>query len=58
VLKELKKMKAPADLIKVKYELGVTEYRKLPSDLLALVNTVLTTKPGTPALELIPPKGM
>lgn len=60
ILKELKKAKAPASLIKTKYELSVTDYKKLEMDdaVRSLVDSILTTKPGTPALELIQPKGM
>lgn len=60
ILKELKKAKAPSTLIKTKYELSVTDYKKLEMDDAArsLIDSILTTKPGTAALELIPPKGM
>jgi len=58
LLKELKKAKAPSSLIKTKYELSVTDYKKLDDEIRSLVDSILTTKPGTPALELIQPKGM
>ena len=60
ILKELKKAKAPSTLIKTKYELSVTDYKKLEMDdaVRSLIDSILTTKPGTAALELIPPKGM
>jgi len=56
VLKALKKAKAPETLIKTKYELGIADYRKLDDDTRAIVDAILTTKPGTPALELHQPK--
>ena len=60
ILKELKKAKAPSTLIKTKYELSVTDYKKLEMDdaVRSLIDSILTTKPVTAALELIPPKGM
>lgn len=58
LLKDLKKMKAPPTLIKTKYELSVGDYKKLDDAIRAAVDKVLTTKPGTPSMELIPPKGM
>lgn len=60
ILKELKKANAPASLIKTKYELSVTDYKKLEMDdaVRSLVDSILTTQRGTPALELIQPKGM
>lgn len=58
VLKELKKAKAPATLIRAKYELSIADYRKLDDKQQALVDAILTTKPGAPSLELIPPKSM
>lgn len=56
VLKQLKKLKAD-NAVKVKYELSVTVYRQLDAESKALVDTVLTTKPGAPSLELVGPKG-
>lgn len=53
LLKALKKT-AP-DLIKTKYELSAAEYRKLDEATLTLVDAALTTKPGTPSMELIAP---
>jgi hypothetical protein len=57
-LKLLKKAKAPITLIKTKYELSVTDYKKLDDTVRGIVDTIITTKPGTPAMELVPPKGM
>lgn len=58
ILKDLKKQKL-GDLIKVKYELSVTDYKKLAEDdpAKAVIDAILTTKPGAPSLELIAPKG-
>jgi hypothetical protein len=58
VLKELKKQKL-GDLIKVKYELSVTDYKKLAEDDVtkAVLDAIMTTKPGAPALEIVAPKG-
>lgn len=58
VFKELKKQKL-GDLIKVKYELNVTDYKKLAEDDLtkAVLDAIMTTKPGAPALEIVAPKG-
>lgn len=53
-LKLLKKAHAPDALIKVKYELSVAEYRALDLKTRGIVDAILTTKPGTPALELVP----
>lgn len=57
LLKELKKAKAPSTLIKIKYDLSVADYKKLDDHIGGMVDAHLTTKPGTPALELVPPKG-
>ena len=58
LLKNLKKQKLD-DLIKVKYELNVTDYKKLAEDDVtkAVLDAIMTTKPGAPALELVAPKG-
>jgi hypothetical protein len=40
-----------------KPKLSVREYRLLPPDAKRLVDSVLTISPGTPQLELCPPKG-
>lgn len=58
VLKDLKKQKL-GDLIKVKYELSVTDYKKLAEDDVtkAVLDAIMTTKPGAPSLELVAPKG-
>jgi len=56
VLKDLKKHKAPAALIKTTYTLSVAEYRELDAGIKSIIDTVLTTKPGTPSMELIAPK--
>lgn len=55
VLKALKKMKAD-DAVKVKYELAITAYRLLSTEQRKVIDEVLTTKPGSPSLELVPPK--
>lgn len=55
-LKALKKAKADPDLIKIKYDLSVAEYRKLNDKVRAIVDAALTTKPGCPSMELIAPK--
>lgn len=57
LLKELKKLKADPTLIKTKYELSIGEFRKLEGEALLLVQDIMTTKPGAPSLELVPPKG-
>jgi len=56
VLKALKKAKAPESLIRVKYELSLDDYRKVPPEIASIVDNVLTTKPGTPSMKLTPPK--
>ena len=58
VFKDLKKQKL-AHLIKVKYEVSVSDYKKLQDDDVskAIIDSILTTKPGAPALALVPPKG-
>ena len=58
LLKNFKKQKLD-DLIKVKYELNVTDYKKLAEDDVtkAVLDAIMTTKPGAPALELVAPKG-
>lgn len=57
VVKLLKKMKAPAGLIKTSYTLSVSDYKKLTDEnVKRLVDDILTTAPGTPAMELVPPK--
>jgi len=43
-------------LVKWKPELSVSEYKKLPDKFRKIIDAVLTTKPGTPSLELIEPK--
>lgn len=55
LLKALKKLNADA-VIKVKYDLSLAAYRGLDGQARALVDEVLTTKPGTPTLELVAPK--
>lgn len=55
LLKALKKLKADS-VVKVKYDLSVAAYRTLEGQARALVDEVLTTKPGSPSLELVPPK--
>jgi hypothetical protein len=46
-----------ARLVKWKPELSISEYRKLPEIFKRILDTVLTTKPATPQLEIIEPKG-
>jgi len=43
-------------LVKWKPELSVSEYRKLSASFKAVIDTVLTTSPGAPTLELVEPK--
>lgn len=43
-------------LFKQKYELSITEYNKLPPNLLPLVLPAIISKPGTPTVEVIAPK--
>lgn len=52
-------------LIKVKYELSETNYKKLVEDagnyddakqILAIINELITTSDGTPGFEIVPPK--
>ncbi len=56
-LKDLKKNKM-GYLLKIKYELSVSDYKKLEHDDVAkaIIDSILTTKPGAPSLELVPPK--
>lgn len=44
------------DLIKLKPELAVTEYKKLTEDQRKLFDNVLVIKAGTPSLEVVLPK--
>lgn len=39
-----------------KPELKLREYRKLAPEYRAVLDSVVTTRPGTPALKLVPPK--
>lgn len=43
-------------LFKTKYDLSVTEYNKLSPELLPLVLPAITSKPGTPTVEVVAPK--
>lgn len=56
VLSKLKKLKA-TNLMRVKYETSVSAFKALPEDSAArsLIVPILTIKPGTAAMELIPP---
>lgn len=54
VFKKVKK--SHPTLIKVKYDLSVAEYRKLDDATKAGIDAILTTKPGSPSMELVPPK--
>lgn len=44
-------------LIKRKLEISVTEYKKLPDKAKAIVDKVLTIKPGPKSVEIKPPAG-
>ena len=55
VLKALKKIKADG-AVKIKYDLSVAVYRTLDGQARALVDDILTTKPGSPSLEVVPAK--
>lgn len=44
-------------LVKWSPELSISEYRKLDKQYLDLITPVLTIKPGTPSLKIVPPKG-
>lgn len=44
------------NLFKAKYDLSITEYNKLPPDLLSLVLPAVTSKPGMPTVEVVAPK--
>jgi len=55
-LKAAKKYKLDPALIRTKYELSVSEFRKLEGEPLLLLQDIMTTKPGAPSLELVPPK--
>ena len=55
VLKALKKIKAD-NAVKIKYDLSVAVYRTLDGQARALVDDILTTKPGSPSLEVVPAK--
>lgn len=43
-------------LVTWKPSLSTTEYKQLSSEQKAEVDTMLTTKPGAPTVELVPPK--
>lgn len=43
-------------LVKVKHDLVVKEYKQLTEEQKKVVDTVLTTKPGSPTIEIVPPK--
>ncbi len=43
-------------LVRWKPELSVSEYKKLDDKYKKVIDTVLTTKPGLPSLELVEPK--
>lgn len=43
-------------LVRWKPELSVSEYKKLDEKYKKVIDTVLTTKPGLPSLELVEPK--
>lgn len=56
-LPALRKAKLPVDsLFKVKHELSTTEYRKLEGEALAMIETCLESKPGSPQLKITKPK--
>jgi hypothetical protein len=43
-------------LFKTKYELSLSQYNDLPANLLPLVLPAITSKPGTPTVEVVAPK--
>lgn len=55
ILDELKKL-GKSEVIKIDYELSLKEYKAAPAEVQKLLVPALTTKPGTPSLELEPPK--
>lgn len=46
----------PGALFIYKPELSTAAFKKLPEDIQAIVNQAVVTKPGSLALELVPPK--
>lgn len=44
-------------LVKWNPDLSLTEYKQLPADMKAIIDTVIVTTDGAPSLEIIPPKG-
>jgi hypothetical protein len=45
------------DVLKFTPELRLTKYRELNPQARRLLDSIITTKPGAPTLELLPPKG-
>lgn len=43
-------------IVRWKPELSIKEYRELDGEYRKIVDSVLTIKPGTPAIELVEPK--
>lgn len=57
VKEKLRELGVNADtLIKYKPEVAITIYKALPEQARLIFDTALTIKPGSPTLELIPPK--
>lgn len=57
VKEQLRELGINADtLVKYKPELATTSYKALPEQARLIFDTALTIKPGSPTLELIPPK--
>lgn len=54
-LGEVSKYKAEK-LVKFTPELSLTTYKELTAEEKAIIDRVLTTSPGSPSLELVPPK--
>lgn len=44
-------------LVKWQPKLSITEYNNLPAEVREVFDAVVTSKPGTPSLELVEPKG-
>jgi hypothetical protein len=57
VVAQLQKMQVNADvLLRVKHEVEVKQYRQLTEEQRKVFDQMLTIKPQTPTLELVPPK--
>lgn len=57
VIAELRKLGnnevVPEDIFPVKHSLSTSVYRKLPEDVLQIVNNAITTKPGSVSIEVV-----